>query len=727
MPARVSFKISILMFLGGLACAVGMVFLLNYLLSGPRLGPHYDLLLNYKKPVVSNEILIIETDEFIEGGDFFTVLLTLTEMEAANLVLSGKLSPSSTPITLTDADIRMFFVNEYDRLGSNIRNLFEGIRMGFVTPTQAPLFVEQVVDSAQQGKERLIKILIDRDEELARSVAVFGNYLDAYSKPRLDKDGKLRRVKPIEIDGLIEHPLFANLKNRYAISQIETTDKKLILWLRGHDGKDLDITLDNDGNIITPWNCDFRRVNIELFREYEEAGDAMLELLAQANELKVFSQILPEAIPLFLGEYAQALLEDLIKSPNNENRSAWIAARADYLKSLNDFFAGPTETNLISGYEELIADTDSSKKRELDYLIDTKDKLTGVFASMREVYADLSSSQSKLKQELGLSLCIMGNEPNVKYSAMLANAIITGSHIKPVNSRYVMFMSIAAVFIILMIIFMMRPLVLLIVGIILSVLASGVFSGIFIFYSYWMDPLIVLGSSLVSSFVLFYCKSSYLNYRARTFRSAYRTAVSKDVLRKLINYGKPGISEVNVSYAAVIAIKDINLFDKEEKEAGKDAGKMKRVFYASAKKILFNSGAVIAGFEGDTILACYGSPLDLQPKLTAHKWAEDGQPIAKSYHPVDKACALVRQLLQKEKITWKFGIDAGLCAFSWSPETGFSVSGNPAVKARVLVTKTTRYKPRAFISDSVREKIGLNIEETASFIVGGDSIFELKP
>jgi hypothetical protein len=337
MPARVSFKISILMFLGSLACAVGMVFLLNYLLSGPRLGPHYDFLLNYKKPIVANEILIIETDEFIEGGDFFTVLLTLTEMEAANLVLSGRLSPSSTPITLTDADIRMFFVNEYEQIGSNIRNLFEGIRMGYVPPTQAPLFVERVVESAQQGKERLIKILIDRDEELARSVAVFGNYLDAYSKPQLDEDGKLRRVMPIDIEGSFEHPLFASLKNRYAISQIETTDKKLILWLRGHDGVDLDITLDNDGNIITPWNCDFRRVNIELFRKYEEAGNTMLDILAQANELKVFSQILPEAIPLFLGEYAQTLLEDLIKSPNNENRTAWIAARTNYFQSLNDF------------------------------------------------------------------------------------------------------------------------------------------------------------------------------------------------------------------------------------------------------------------------------------------------------------------------------------------------------------------------------------------------------
>jgi hypothetical protein len=727
MPARVSLKVSILMFLGSLTLAVGLVFLLNFLLSGPKLGTHYDFLLKYKNPVVSNEILIIETDEFIEGGDFFTVLVTLTEMEASNLVLAGRLSPSATPITLTEADIRKSFADEYDKIDSNIRNLFEGIRKGFVPPQEAPLFVEQVVESAEQGKDRLIRILIDRDEELIRSVAVFGNYLDVYTKPYLDKDGKLRRVKPVEIDGSVEYPLYVNLKNRYAVSQIETTDKKLILWLRGHDGKDLDITLDKDGNIITPWNSNFRNVNIELFRKYETADKAMLELLAQANGLKIFAKILPESIPLFLGEYAKTLLEDLIKTPDSRNRAAWIDARTNYLKSLNDFFDGPTETALIGGYEELIADTDSSKKAELDKLIDTKNKLMSLFALMRGTYGELYTSQLKLKQELGLSFCIIGNEPNVKYAAMLANALITGSHIKPVLPRYVILLSIAVVFAVLIIIFMMRPVVLLIIGLFLSTASAGLYSGVFILYSFWMDPLIVFCSSLVTVLFLFFCKNAYLNYRARAFRAAYRTAVSKDVLQKLIFSGRPGISEINVAYAAVIAIKDVNLFGKEEEqETTKENAKMKRIFYATAKRLLFNAGAVIAGFEGDTILACFGSPLELQPKLSAHKWSDDGKPIAKSYHPADKACALVRQLLKDKKIDWQFGIDAGECTFSWSPESGFNVSGGPAVRARNLVIKTARFKARALITDLVREKIGLHKNQTVAYYAGNDSFFELK-
>jgi len=722
MPARVSFKISLLMFLGSLIFAVGAAFLLSYLLSGPRLGPHYDFLLKYKTTAVSNEIFIIETEEYIEGSDFFTVLMTLTEMEASNLVLSGRLSPSATPITLTEADIRRRFIDEYGLVGANIRSLFEGIRMGFITALEAPAIVDQVVESVEQGRDRLITTLIDRDEDLIRSVSVFGNYIDAYSKPQLDKDGKLRRAKPIDSED--EHPVYTSLKNRYAVSRIETSGRKLILWLRGHDGKDLDLTLDNEGSIISPWNAGFRFVNIDLFRMYEDSFNAMLQVLDAANELKIFSDIPPDQIPLFLGEYAQTLLDELLKSPGNENRYAWIAARNNYFRSLEEFFNSSMEADFIERYEELIADTDSSDEEELSSLIEIKNELIDIFSQLNEVYAELSSCHSYFKKELPMSLCIMGPRVNALHNAVLANSLITGNHIKPFDELYALMLSVAASLVILILLVFLRPAAILIVGIFSSFIYAAACGGIFIFFSYWIDPLIVFGSSFAACLALFCSKSAYLSYRARSFRAAYRTSVSKDHLRKLIDYGRPGLSEVNVSYAAIIAIKDPGIFSKEERDSSKEAGKMKKTFYTLAKKILFNSGAVIAGYEGDTILACFGSPLEIQPKLTTYKWTDDGQPLAKSYHPADKACLLVRQILKNEKISWRFGIDAGLCSFSWSPETGFTVSGQAAVHARNLVSKTTRWRVRALISDAVREKTNLDGSKMKT-LPGQTSIFEL--
>ena len=284
MSSHIPFRISVLMLFGGLAAAAAVIFLVNFLLAGPKLGPHYDFLLNYKPQNVSREILVIETGDIMESSDIYTVLVTLTEMDASNLVLAGRVSPSSSPIILTETEVRRRFTDEYDLLGSNVRNLFEGIRMGAVHPAQAPLFVEQVVELAQQGRDRLVSALIDRDEDLIRSAAVFGNYLQTDARPLTDSDGKLRRVRPVNPETLEEHPVYASLKNRYAISQIESSGFGQILWLRSHNAVDVDIRLDTGGNIITGVNENLRRIDIDIFREFKKAESAMYEAMTRANE-----------------------------------------------------------------------------------------------------------------------------------------------------------------------------------------------------------------------------------------------------------------------------------------------------------------------------------------------------------------------------------------------------------------------------------------------------------
>jgi hypothetical protein len=704
MPSQVSLKISLLMLIGGLVFAVGAAFLLNFIVSGPKLGHHYDFLLGQKSPVVSREILIINTEEYIDGSDFFLVLMTLTEMDASSLVKTGRLSPSATPITVTESEIRRRFYDEYNLIGSNIKNLFEGIRLGSVSPLQAHLFVDQLVELTEQGRDRLITALVDRDEDLIRSVAVFGSFIEAYTRVQVDSDGKLRRVKPIDAESSLEHPVYQYLKNRYAFSRIEHSGGEQILWLRSHDGKDLDIPLDKNGNIIAAGSSAFRRIDIEYFRKYDELVNAMLDALEIAHRAGMFSGTVPERIPLFLGDYAYSILEELLQLPSSENRASWKAARAVFFESLEDFFQSAADFRLISEIESQIADTDPSNERVLSFLINRRDELAQSSQLLRDIYRELSVIHSKLKNELAMSLCIMGFEHNAEYSALLANAIITGSHVMPVQDRYVLFFSIAASFFILLIIFMMRPFLLLILGFVLSILAAAAFSWSFIYFSFWIDPIVILASSIAGIIVVFYCKVAYLNYRALSFRSAYKAAVPKNILQNLINHGRPDLWEVNVVYAAVIAIKDINLFAKEDNEKSKDAGKIKKSFYSMVKKAAFNTGAAIAGYEGDTVLVCFGSPLELKPTLTTYKWTEDGTPI-KTYNPIEKACALVQQLMKNNKISWRFGIDAGECSFSWSPETGFSVSGRPAVRARKLVSKTARYQKRALITENINQKI----------------------
>jgi class 3 adenylate cyclase len=136
------------------------------------------------------------------------------------------------------------------------------------------------------------------------------------------------------------------------------------------------------------------------------------------------------------------------------------------------------------------------------------------------------------------------------------------------------------------------------------------------------------------------------------------------------------------------------LLSREDHEDPQDAGTNRKTFSSFVKDAAFASGAVITGFEGDTILVCFGSPLD------------------KTFDPVKKACAFVKKLLNDEKITWRFGIDFGECTFSWTAETGYSVYGHPAVCARMLVSKTSQLKSHALVTEDVRKSINLNLAKT---------------
>ncbi|MDR2542271.1 MAG: hypothetical protein LBC80_02330 [Treponema sp.] len=697
MRAFIPVKYSLFMFLGSLVFSTGVIFFLNFLLSGPKLGPHYDLLLKIRKPsAVSNELLIINTDEIVSGNDLFTVFMTLTEMDAANLVMTGKVSPAASPITLTEAEIRRRFMDEYSLIGANIRNLFEGIRLGFITPAAAPSFVEQVVELTELGRDRLVSALIDRDEDIIRSAIVFGNYLEVTTEPIFDWDNKIRRVMFFEY----EHPGFLNLKNRFAASQLEFNDHDRFLWLRFHDGNEFDIRLDNKGNVITPWNSAFRHLDISIFRDYEESELALMIALTAANELGVFKDTLPELSPLYLGEYTFVLKEELLKLPNIENRITWRTARSDYFSSLQNFFnSSPVMQN---------------------------NELLEAFAIMQEEYSRFSAIREVLEKELMLSYCIMGPENNALYSTLVANVLITGNHVIPARFRGIILWSVFLTFIVLIVVFLMRPFLLLICGLFLSFLSAVVFVFVFFIGSYWIDPLIVFSSSLCGVLLIFYCKKALLKHRIRTFRAAYGAVVSKSYLTNLIVCGRPRLSEINVTFAAIIAIRDTKLIINEARESTKDAGKARNAFLVLIKKVLFNAGAVIVSLEGDTILACFGSPLEIQSNNSSYSWSSH----AKSYNPVDKAYALVRGLLEistgeDPSSTWYFSIDAGECTFYWSPETGYSVKGKPAVRARILITKASRLKVRALMTDTVRKKLNIEGEALGTLYNKNDTYYAL--
>ena len=710
MSVNYSKKQLILTLLGGFFCAAGIAFLANFILAGPKLGFHYDFLQSFSSPsAAAGELVIIDTGDYFDTSDVSLVLITLTEMEAKNLILTGRLSPSSSPVTITEAEIRQRFVDEYILLDANIRNLFEAIRSGSVSPVQAPEYTRRLLELAEQGRDRLLTALINRDEDLSRSISVFGGFMEAPSPPEFDRDGKLRRVPPTRSEFAIEHPVFTSLKNRYEDCQIEKTDRGYVLWIKKFDGEEKDIALDKKGNIIAGLPDDIRRVDISLFREYDEANRAVRNALQASSELGALSRTLPEKSPLFLFDYSLELREETLKSPDSGKKEAWILSRLRFLESLDAFLDGEAEAELVSGYNDVIASETSLPRDGVKALEKMRDDLIQVFAFTREKRDALKTIRDKLSEDFALSFCVMGSSGYADYSAALANVMITNYHVIPSDDKTALIWSIAAAFIILLLVFSLSPFTELICGVCLSVIAFAGFSLYFIFNSYWIDPFIVFSSSLSGTLVIYCVKRAILTHRTRRFRSAYGAAVSDDTLKKLIIAGKPFPSEVNVAKAAVVAVKDIFLMNNEDREKPLESGDYKKVFFASIKEAAFAFDAVIGGFDPDTVLVCFGSPL------------------LKAANPLKDALLFVREIAGSHKGNWCFGIDFGMCSFSWTLEAGFQANGRPAVRARILASQAAVAKKRVFVTSAVSERLKGQLEKSGALFDSNEPVYDFSP
>lgn len=721
MPAFISRKTNFLIFLGGLCIAVAAIFLLNHLLAGPKLGPHYDFLLSRRSPPVAREILLINTGEIVESSELFTALMTLSEFGASDLLLGARVVGSALPAAMSEWEMHRQFNEEFELLSSNIRNLFEAIRLGFLSPLAAPLYVERLVELAEQGRNRLTSMFFEYDESLVNAALIFGSFLDMADPRFLPQPGRdnLRRAAPFDAE--TEHPVFYSLKFRWAGFEVESYADGIgrgpVLVIHHRDGEKLRLSMDAGGNILfdNP-GIQFRRLDIEKIIEYEEIDRRMRQLLTEAESLMAFSLTVPHRIPLFLFDHAIQLREDLLQSPDPQKKAAWRAARADYFESLEDFLHGGTEELLkeklmeevlpLDGLEETAGESQNQETQE------TIDNLLRAFAAMRETQLELTRLRDNLREYLAFSYCIMGpidGQSHVKAAALFANVLLTGSHIKSVENLYILLLSFGAVFIILFGLHAIRPAIFLPAGLIAIILCGFGFGLLFVFSAYWIDPLIACGACATGVIFIFCAKTGVIRHRARRFCAAYGPAVSKPVLQELIRASKPLLSEIIVKKAAVIAVTDSSFYNTEESDLVQ-AAKIRAAFYAKVWELFTNAGAVIAGNNGDTVFVCFGSPLE-------RIYLQNTQDT-RSLHPAAKACEIVTKLLKDGQIQWHFGIDYGDCVFSWSPQTGYVAGGSPVNHASILLTMARRARisggARALISEPVLKKLGRPAEKIGS-------------
>jgi hypothetical protein len=340
-----------------ISCAVtlAVLFLVNYLLRGPYLGPVYDLLMHFRRPpAISPELVLIETGctadsqdshslsgNIIEPAAVTSVVTTLTELNAGALLIQAPVLGVSLGNGKTEDDLQGQFDEEFALLGENIRNLFHGIRVGSISPGESDQYVADLVGLTERGKDRLLAAFLSRDESAARLLerasAAFGavwqtgglagaeNNADTvrwHSRPQPDSDGVLRRIAPIlrstpagdAPETETEHIAFAALKSRFEQTELITRGAQLQLRLTNAEGERV-FNLDSQGRL---WiekprgDADFRRVPLSVFTAYEQGDLYLYRLLVDAEKQGYFAYINPEDYPTFLYKNAQILRDEML-------------------------------------------------------------------------------------------------------------------------------------------------------------------------------------------------------------------------------------------------------------------------------------------------------------------------------------------------------------------------------------------------------------------------------
>jgi hypothetical protein len=718
------------------ALAAGSVFFLTTRFSSRFTpGEAFDALISLRGgPSAAREIQVIETGgRLLSPAELTSALLTLTEMSAKSLILLAPLLPGAGDGERGGGELLYRFDEEFKTINGNIKNLFDGIRLGSIEPEDASRFVGETVRLAEESKERLLQAAARNEEGYAerfeKAAAVFGGvyipadaqivlgrpaagelsrrgvYTEGYSRGGFG-GGRLRRIEPYRTaeDGETrEHVVWTALSKSGAVPEESAR------------------FLDGEGAFIVPAlkeGEDFNTTALSRFLEYEELEKTLFTLLAEEPRLARYGGVALEKYPAFLYEKARNERERMLDEGGEEARRAWRDAKTAFYESLAAFFGAGVRENITHSFEKLIAEEklDEAGSEKLRALSGEELRKYDI---AREVYAGLRAIREPLAASLAGTFCIMGaregaeeeaaggTDNPVESSALLANAILKGAMIETIDARDTLLRSLLPSFLLILIMLKMRLAASFACGVILS---GAVFAGFcysFALTGLWLDPRLPAFCAAAAGAASFCAAFAARQRMAGRLRRLFACRLSPAACRRLIGAKKPLPENKRSAETAVVAIRHPLLYLIENKENPLSAAEKIETFYAEAREALVKAGALIISCGGDTISGAFGSPLDALSGGGKRRALEEGGggKAAEKAARFIASCAAGRG----KNAPWCFGLDYGLCAFGSSPLSGYTARGRAAVRARLLARLCVRYKALSLISGAAKEKIDASL------------------
>jgi len=786
-------------------------------------------------------------DDILEPGVVTSLLYTMTELGGRALIIQVPVLGLSAGGSAGEAEILYRFDEEFSILSSNIRNLFDAIRTGSVAPAESARYVGELVDLSDKGKERLVSALVHREEEgivsMEKAAAFFGHVRrpgdlrvqlirtsapridangqsvsgvlterDEYSRSRPDRDGILRRVAPVLAvpffsegnagERTQEHIIYGALKTRFKTTGIEYTDSsgfkpgRVLAARGGPDGRDRIIPLDRNGAVlfeIPRREDDFRRISISEFLAYDEADRNLRRLLLDAEALGVYQYIEGENHPGFLYDYALLLREEFAalaavtsRDENEERKLAWIEARNRYFSSLEEFLYGPSEMNLVRGYEEIIASeswetSNLGEEAGIARIVEMRDSLIRTFIELRFKCNEVLEYRRKLESAVALSFCILGRssmEPNAieqkaagsfaaaaplsrgtgadqgivrgavqgvtrfikdsirsaffwtnptdtEASALLANSILTGRVVKPGGDVYLLLSALLCALLVCILIRSYNPVYTLIASVLLILLAGIGFSLSFILSGIWLDPLVPVAAASAGALISFTWALIARARYGRQFRLAFGPNISHSCLRSVIHAGRPLPHQALTVRTAVVAVKKAGPAFAINTTDTRASAQAILAFLEKASELFKKAGGTVIGTEGDIVMISFGSPLERVFLGGKRKVSPYEDNIHAKSAPALRAVDIIYEIVKRSDCaSWQFGLDLGDCTFAWTAVSGYLALGSPVQKAKLLSRLAGRHKARIVISNSVNEALPDLAVKKLDVLKGADGVGE---
>ena len=456
-----------------------------------------------------------------------------------------------------------------------------------------------------------------------------------------------------------------------------------------------------DGFRHLSWSALFRSARLE---------DALVASLRDMDSHGYLSYLRSETALLDVYEYGSRLKTEMLAAGDSGNAGAWRSARARFFSLADQFLAGDAETRIVADADRALR-SESLTEMEKKGIEAERDKVPESFAAARRTFAELQQTRAALEGALNGSFCIIslsnpkptaGRSPfgvaanDAVASAALVSTALSGRFPREVPSRYPLGLAGLLSVLVAVVVYRMRPDLIVLCGLALGCAVIVVPSAVFVLFGVFMNPFLPAADALITCAALAALAVSTIRREARGVRAAFAGRLSRESMQRLLASPRDRASAGERRTVTVMAATVRRLSPDALPDPGDLLGRL-NAYHAGMHEGILSLEGMLGRVGGDAFTAYFGAPL-----TTADH--------------VRRAClaALRMKALERElhiavtsPFVTRIGIETGECIVgALGSMPGYTVVGPANDLAARLEALNSRYGTTVLISEGVREAAG---------------------